>query len=326
MRRLFYPSFLLLSLFGLMLEPVVVLAGHWINPIQLYRDHLDYAKINKFLAAHEDSKSAHKNLQLASQWAIVLSQKPNTNPLFSKHLINSLKTFTSLSQVLDSHRKCSLESYTVILKNVTACKLNLVDLLAWPERPRRRVDTVVFTILREHASACRQILSDQLKRERSKMYLKTQMRMNDITEAVLYWQRTGASFKEFKRSSRNLVHELLNVLIKWTTPESGSSQSPLIPRYNEGSNRYSILNSETVEEIYKKYVLNSCEQYLSSLDEILKVIEIEIKLYTADYALDPLKRPLFAAKQTKELCHILQRDRHKIVREIIDMIKSLLLQ
>lgn len=304
----------------LTLLPLVVLSAGILDGLQNYRRQSDYSKINKFLVKNDLSKSPSSSFITADRWAQKLSTGDQSNILSivsHGHLISSIGKFSALERALESGEKCSLDTYKILFDNVKASKLDVRDLYIHPERPRRRIESIVAQILTKHNHDCRRILPIKLELAQSRLDKQTLVYINDIAKTLDHnlWMRN------LIKDPDHVVGTLPELLQIWTLPLDTCTHNCFRRQFNESSGFYKTIKSSEVVNIYQRYILNSCKQYSKTLNEVLNIIDLEINLNQADHYEDPMLRPLWVAHQTGILCNTLTKHKKRITSELISIIK-----
>lgn len=230
-----------------------------------------YSKIDEYLRQTVDNEDIEANLGAAEQW---LAQNSDLkSKLFKKSPVEDFRTFVALRQVLGKD-KCNEESYMIMSEN----ELNIGDLFMriHSDRVKRRVDSIVYQILEQHARDCQDVYPLLLKEKLGHIDdFKKLTRAGLFAEAILMETLGRSSASSSKQLYDSFIGNILEIkdlrrsrIIKQKLTEFSEGdpdQQYLVAVEDERKPGKKVVRKDKIRELVDRYLVEPCRYFVNQL-------------------------------------------------------------
>lgn len=295
-----------------------------------------YLGINQELIKRVPTNTnAAANMKAALEW--LDEETKNGTPVLRKSLVEALRQFNALER-LKGDEKCTKNAYAILVKNDRATngrahghfeKLGAL----------RRIENVVYQYSVEHAISCYHVYPQLFETKRAQMDQVQLQRVEKFLEDLINKSlRLSRSFFFFP-SIKNVVtpsYQLIREITSISGKASGFVAYDMLKRFakNDKDRIYLarvvdeqttkvIINREKVAQLFKKYLVEPCEYYMSELGpEVFIPARYNAIMLAKEDRYNPDEYPEFVDGTVYfRLCkHLITHDQDSLLNDVITVI------
>lgn len=300
----------------------------------------NYVRIDKKLRENLSTISVPENMEFARKY---LDRTRETNSRFQVSLVESLEKFLSLEQSILPGKACTHESFTILAQNNEATGGRALELELGPSM-LLRVDPIVHHFLLTHATLCRpqhpslfderlnQLDDTTLKAVHTLMQQLVNLAAEDAPEIV---SQSGDSGRGFASAAYNVLLNRISYLggeiharvVRDVILELAKDDEQVEALdLKAGSEMASFVRKNYINSLFKRYIAEPCENYISWLSPVMNMIKLDrSSLGLADIESSTRKQesvPEAELKLESGIAHyqtceqLVNRDRHSLLRNL----------
>lgn len=299
-----------------------------------------YDLINEYLTSQlPDNEDAVANLNLAERWLSEL----NSDSRHSEKLAKALEQFVQLKK-LQGDRLCIGSSANIFNSNYDATSGSIRRLKEEGASSARRIEKVIWDFARRHAAECPakykekyQLLAERMPkklRDHIEMFMGqiiAQHIVNEDFEArdfnksepLSYIERHPIETVSFVYEKMAPIKSHADAILLYKTLDKFASDS-FEARCLHETDRNNDVDEPKVRELFQKYLVNECQDYINWLEGVFEPVKFDSKLVDISeiFSLDNELDSQFLHSLTYySSCERFINDKDKALRDFLRYIK-----
>lgn len=297
-----------------------------------------FSQINKYLTENVKSDDVEANMAKAKEW---LASAPSAQPPVKQSVVEALKVFTQLHDVLGGEDKCNSDELAILIKSDELARGRA---LVPPSRlsPLRRIDKIINHYYVQHAQNCRKFYPQIVANKVAKIDADTLARIDAFTSKIVAEQRertivkhnlaesqkTAVTFGMYFRtigepSNARVVYDVLVELVK-DDPERDNLQKNLVEAHENNRPGSVVIaatkrpvNKAKIDELFKRYLVTPCRAFVRELADDLMSASFDMKVLEKADKFDLSQAEFYKTWSKYHICELLvKRDQRTLLRYV----------